>query len=264
MSYIVQNGQFVWAGPGPEPMTGETMPQYAARLAALPAPGNGSVAVSTGLLDGVVAPQAGQLVPSEVQPGQVVGEQTSLLSTILGLALTGTIGALVADENGGVPQVGAHGQTNGHADWFGTGKAGRGGSIAANKTTKGTGIIAESTVRGYDPLQGLFYQQEGNNPYSDISFSPGKIAPTGQQIVKAWVTNAVRKDNSLATTQFARLADGRMMSMSEEGIIKSWRPVKNIVMARGKTTLSQAVKAQRYLDRMWRKVAKRTKQLKLA
>ncbi|GAI07902.1 unnamed protein product, partial [marine sediment metagenome] len=45
---------------------------------------------------------------------------------------------------------------------------------------------------------------------------------------------------------------------------KMWRPKKPIVLYRGKVTLSQAVKAQRMLDRLWKTVAKRTKALKLA
>jgi len=63
-----------------------------------------------------------------------------------------------------------------------------------------------------------------------------------------------------------RLIDGRRMSFNPlKNQWKMWRPTKPLaVMYRGKTSLSQAVKVQRYLDRMWKTVAKKTKAVKLA
>lgn len=269
MAYIVQNGKFVWAGPGPEPMIGETKEAFETRAVQPSLP--------------VMFPQNG--LPTVVQPGAIVGPEPVVPTggepwiwpLILG-GLGWLIGAVWPDGNGNgngappqlgngeYPQLGAGPGPKGEAflDWGGTGGHGREGRIAPGRTTDGTGWIHAETFRAWDPLKQRYYQLEGAEAYSDITFTPGKAAPDGGTIVKAWVTHAWRKDNSLASTQFARLANGRIMSMSEEGIIKSWRPVKNIVMARGKTTLSQAVTAQRYLDKLWRKVARKTKQLKLA
>lgn len=75
------------------------------------------------------------------------------------------------------------------------------------------------------------------------------------RVVKRW---------RAGTQAFWMTQDGRIHTRTKNGILKSWRPAKPIVMVRGKTTLGQAVKAQRYLDKLWRTVAKRTKALKLA
>lgn len=279
--YQVVNGQFVWAGPGPEPTVGETRPAYEARAAVTPTPistipgvgrvlFNGQGVLPPGGFNGVALTPAA-LQPTQVQPGSEIGIWGPLLAGGLGWLF----GWLFGDEgngNGLPPLLGpGNGVVNGAGpkgeafrDWGGIGKHGREGVIHPDRTTHGTGWIDAETFRAWDPILQRYYQLENGSEYSDISFAPGKMAPGGNMIVKAWVTHAWRKDNSLASTQFARLANGRMMSLSETGIIKSWRPVKNIVMARGKTTLSQAVTAQRYLDKLWRKVARKTKQLKLA
>ncbi len=63
---------------------------------------------------------------------------------------------------------------------------------------------------------------------------------------------------------FSMTADGRIHTVTKSGIQKSWKPHKPIVLFRGHTTLSQFVRAQRYLDKLARTIAKRTKALKLA
>lgn len=265
MAYKVVNGAFVWAGPGPEPILGERKEAYELRTVQPSLP--------------VMFPQNG--LPVSVQPGAIVGPDPvvsnggepwiwPLLAFIGGLLIpngdgNGNGGPVVPLGGNGVAVYnGAGPKGEAFRDWGGVGKHGREGVIHPDRTTKGTGWIDAETFRAWDPILQRYYQLENGSEYSDISFAPGKMAPDGNVIVKSWVTHAWRRDNSLASTQMARLANGRMMSLSETGIIKSWRPTKNIVMARGKTTLSQAVSAQRYLDKLWRKVARKTKQLKLA
>lgn len=77
----------------------------------------------------------------------------------------------------------------------------------------------------------------------------------GVKIVKRWIAN---------DTQFWMDSAGYMYAEKRNGVIKRWKPIKPICLVRGKTRLATAVKAQRYLDRLWRTVAKRTKALKLA
>jgi len=77
----------------------------------------------------------------------------------------------------------------------------------------------------------------------------------GVRIVKRWRAN---------DTNFWMDSAGWLYAERRNGVIKRWKPKKPIVMVRGRTTLAGAVKAQRYLDHLWRTVAKRTKALKLA
>lgn len=79
----------------------------------------------------------------------------------------------------------------------------------------------------------------------------------GDVIVSSWTTGP-------GGQTFYRLASGKIGTMTKMGMWKTWRPKKHIVLPRGNTTLSQAVKAQKFLDKMWRTVARKTKALKLA
>jgi len=98
--------------------------------------------------------------------------------------------------------------------------------------------------------------QEGYIPGTVIPLGgPGAPEPPAALIAKEWSTG---------TARFYMLIDGRICCRKKNGVWKIWRPKKHIVLPRGTTTLAQAVKAQVYLDRMWRTVAKRTKALKLA
>jgi len=109
-------------------------------------------------------------------------------------------------------------------------------------------------------------------PWTEMIETPGgwaalegrqAITPPGggDPVVSSWNTNP--EDPRYGWT-FYRLASGKMATMTKQGMWKTWRPKKHIVLPRGTTTLSQAVKAQRYLDRLWKTVAKRTKAIKLA
>lgn len=79
--------------------------------------------------------------------------------------------------------------------------------------------------------------------------------PPQVEIVKRWSANG---------WPFMMDSKGVIWTKNKDGVWKHWKPVKPIVMVRGRTTLAGAVKAQRYLDHLWRTVAKRTKALKLA
>ncbi len=94
---------------------------------------------------------------------------------------------------------------------------------------------------------------------------PGVPEPPRQLVTKQW--SVAVHSNTYGTFRifFFRLIDGRIMCYNPSTKSwKIWRPKKPIVLYRGKVTLSQAVRAQRMLDRLWKTVAKRTKALKMA
>ena len=95
---------------------------------------------------------------------------------------------------------------------------------------------------------------------------PGVPEPPRGMVAKQW--SVAVHSNTYGTFRmfYFKLIDGRIMcyNPSTRGW-KIWRSKKPLaVMYRGKTTLSQAVKVQKYLDRLWRTVAKKTKAVKLA
>ena len=94
---------------------------------------------------------------------------------------------------------------------------------------------------------------------------PGVPEPPRAMVAKQWQTKAYSKTVGEYWVYFFRLIDGRIMCYNgAKKSWKMWRPKKPIVLYRGKVTLSQAVKVQRMLDIMWRRVAKNTKALKMA
>ena len=103
-------------------------------------------------------------------------------------------------------------------------------------------------------------QEIGGYPVS----GPGVPEPK-YGVLKQWsiVVNSVSKGTW--RIYFFRMANGVIMMYNPQNRSwKTWRPRKSIVLPRGRTTLSQALTAQRYLDKMWKQVAKKTKALKLA
>jgi len=94
---------------------------------------------------------------------------------------------------------------------------------------------------------------------------PGVPEPPRAMVAKQWTTHAYSKTIGTFEIFFFMLIDGRIMMYNPavKGW-KIWRPKKPIVLYRGKITLSQAVKAQKMLDRLWKTAAKKTKALKLA
>ncbi|MBA7541422.1 hypothetical protein ES705_33735 [subsurface metagenome] len=227
---------------------------------------NGAVAPT--LLAAEGAPPVAELMPGAivgpdgpvVEEAGILGGLWSLISPWLLPAITGGVGliagGLLGDENGGAEPGSALIPTNGGAvvpyatqayggNWqafadfggFGKGSPQAEGWIAANRTTDGTGIISAETFRAWDPIQQRYYQLHGTNPYSNITLMPGRVLPgIGGFITKTWVTHAWRKDGSLASTQMAMTSTGRMISLSETGVMKNWRPYRSIVIGKSLTT----------------------------
>lgn len=93
-----------------------------------------------------------------------------------------------------------------------------------------------------------------NDP-DDTQVELAEAAGVGR-IVKRWTANG---------RDFWMTEDGRMYVRLKSGVIKSWRPRKPLVLVPGgRLNIKSAVRAQRFLDRQWRTIAKRVKQLKLA
>jgi len=100
-----------------------------------------------------------------------------------------------------------------------------------------------------------------------VPSGPGVPEPPQAIVAKHWRINVEAKDIGSYFVYFWRLIDGRFVSYNPRtGLWKHWRATKNIVLPKGRKgpTLGQAVVAQKYLDRLWRTAAKRTKALKLA
>ncbi len=78
----------------------------------------------------------------------------------------------------------------------------------------------------------------------------------GAKVVKSWKAGG---------WPFSMTSDGRIHTITKNGIQKSWKPKKPLVLVSGRNLrLGTAVRMQRSLDRTWRTVAKRTRVLKLA
>ena len=93
----------------------------------------------------------------------------------------------------------------------------------------------------------------------------GVPEPPAAMVARQWKTKAFSHTAGEYWVYFFKLIDGRIMCWNEaRKEWKIWRPKKPIVLYRGKITLSQAVKTQKMLDKLWRNVAKKTKALKLA
>ncbi len=95
---------------------------------------------------------------------------------------------------------------------------------------------------------------DGTPDSQDVMIPGTGTAVTGT-IVKSW---------SAGGWPFWMDSTGRIYTKNKSGVVKSWKPKKPIVLTRGKTSLSQFVRASRYLDKMAHTIAKRTKSLKLA
>jgi len=93
----------------------------------------------------------------------------------------------------------------------------------------------------------------------------GAPEPLPGTVMKQWVTLVHSNTIGNYYIYFYKLTNGYTVCYNPaKREWKKWKPKKHIILPRGKTTLSQAVKAQSYLDRMWKKVAKRTKAVKLS
>lgn len=94
---------------------------------------------------------------------------------------------------------------------------------------------------------------------------PGVPEPAAGTVMRQWSLAVHSNTRGTFRLYFFKMFDGyTLMYNPSTKSWKKWRQRKSIILPRGRTTISQAVKAQKYLDRMWRTVAKRTKALKLA
>lgn len=95
---------------------------------------------------------------------------------------------------------------------------------------------------------------------------PGVPEPAPGTVAKQWSVAVHSNIYGTFRMYYFQMFDGWTLCYNPS--TKQWKRYRtkhrSHVLPVGKTTLSQAVKAQKYLDRMWRTVAKKTKALKLA
>lgn len=188
------------------------------------------------------APAAGDIVPGGPGVQQLLNP----------LALLPIVGGAIGLLSGGDP----YSVEEASLDYFGLGYFDREGNVSQTRTTPGTGLMAAGTFRAWDPVQQGYYGilKAQGQAFQGMTFAPGNQIPDGDVITKAWVGHSVRKDDSLATTQFAMTADGWSHSLSESGVMKHWKPYKSIVIGKSLTTGN--------LKKVARRVKSHTKSLK--
>ena len=109
----------------------------------------------------------------------------------------------------------------------------------------------------------------GNGTYggpmvADIPVSgPGVPEPPRQMVAKQWVTKVYANDIGLYFVYFFKLHDGRIMCYNARfKEWKIWRPKKNIVIS-SDPRISSIVKLERVYNKVIRRLAKKSKGLKL-
>lgn len=172
---------------------------------------------------------------------------------IMGGGFAGILGSLGPTWTG---LLGAAAAAAGLGGLWATLTGGPGGETSTEMTTTGGGAMV--TGSGHNMVVGGVY----------VNGSPlgiGVPEPPRAMVAKQWKTKAFSYTVGEYWVYFFKLIDGRIMCWNEaKGEWKMWRPKKPIVLYRGKITLSQAVRTQRMLDKLWRTVAKKTKALKLS
>lgn len=78
---------------------------------------------------------------------------------------------------------------------------------------------------------------------------------SGVKVVKSWKAGG---------WPFSLTSDGRIHTLTKNGIQKSWKPKKPVVLVPGSLSLKTYVRASKILDRQTRVIARRVKGLKLA
>ena len=196
-------------------------------------------------------------------PGAVVATQTAgpaWLAPVLGavgsLVAGGGIAGMVAGAIGGVAvselaTTGGNGAvTYGDVGNMPSGDAWTlGGIVTPADSGNGQGFIAGGTARAW--FNGKAYAIEGAQ----------SIIPPGKAIIGIWNSQPYKEPDGWT---FFKLNNGKFATFSKSFMWREWRTPRPIVLSRGHTSLSSAVKAQKYLDKMWRNVARKTKALKLA
>lgn len=93
---------------------------------------------------------------------------------------------------------------------------------------------------------------------------PGVPEPPQALVAKQWVIMLHSNTKGNFYMYFFKLIDGRVMSYHPYKGWKMWRPAKNVVLSRKNPSLRQAINTQTFLDKLWRRIAKNTKALKMA
>lgn len=241
---------FEWTGAGPEPQLGESREEYLTRVGE---PGLGVAFVGVPFEEPQpVAPPAATtpaVGPEPIPEGPVLEA---------GFPIAGALGWLAA-QTGWLGTLGTWGLAGyGLYEMFFDGDTPGPGPIS---TIGGNGVMVNGGATTTTPATGVI----NGVPVS----GPGVPEPPRVMVARQWVVK-VNADKYAGKGEtfymyYFRLIDGRMMCYHPYRGWRIWKPKKPLaVMYRGKTTLSQAVKVQKYLDRMWRTVAKKTKALKLS
>jgi len=132
------------------------------------------------------------------------------------------------------------------------------------ETGAGQGMISPLSGQVQDPATGLWYQ-EGQLPGQTLALSQGAAAGAlnGVMVRKTW-TNASRDGSIPATVESIMLTNGKVITRSLiTGEIKTHRPKKHIVIS-SNPRMSSIGKLERTYNRVIRKLAKKSKALKLA
>ena len=136
---------------------------------------------------------------------------------------------------------------------------GVGGGGGAPQTAMMAGALPSGTTEGTGMTMTPFGGQYGIRGPGVPEPAPGTVAAQWSVVVNS------RQHGTFRIYYFKMFTGEILMYNPAKRAWKKWRPKKPLaVMYRGKTTLSQAIKVQSYLDKMWRKVAKKTKAIKMA
>jgi len=187
------------------------------------------------------------------------GGAAGYMEDIYGVAITG---AAIADRDeaalSAVPGM--------VAAAVGGGTLGAIAGVATGALLGYLGANGNGTTAVAGPAGGKGFNQVVGGVYvNGTPLGIGTPEPPHAMVARQWKTKAFSFTVGEYWVYFYKLIDGRIMCFNAaRAEWKIWRPKKPIVLYRGKITLSQAVKTQRMLDRLWRGVAKKTKALKLA
>lgn len=243
MGYMTVEGEWVSPGGFQPPMPGETKAQYEART--------GTSAATLALLQPAVVP-GGEIgaLPTDVLPAVRPGRG---VLPDMPLEQYPMIAEAPAGEPEGIPGISPVEVVSAVATGIELFQGMR--SWVGEERAMGNGDV---------DLWGHAGMVEGGR-YDVPVGGPGVPEPPAYMVARQWKTKAFSKTAGEYWVHFFRLIDGRIMCYNAaRRSWKMWRPKKPIVLYRGKVTLSQAVRVQSMLDKMWKKVAKNTKALKMA
>jgi len=227
---------------GPYPVVGESKAAYYSRVS--------SWAASTGFrinYDG-----AGNIIvgtPGGVPLGLISGTGTV---TPAGVVLTTSTGSPTSDA---VLQAGL-------GDWLQALLAGIGGWAVGGPAGA---LVGAGAVLGIGAAEQALTVEPSSTAAGYLS-GLGLPEPVPGSFSKTWTTLYERKDGKNVRVYFWMMNDGYIISYdSDTKRSKRWKPKKPIavVMQGSKMSMNAFLKLDRYLDRFTRRLAKRSKRLKL-